>query len=355
MTMRILAWPAFSNTGNPYNALLYEHLQKVSPAIVEDFSLTRFFLRNWDIWHLHWPERLPTEGRLFRISARLLVFVVLLILARLFRMKLVWTVHNLAAHNRAHPRLEALFMDRFVRRVDGIILLTQRSLQLAWTRFPAVRTKPVAVIPHGHYLDYYASSTGRAEARASLNLEDDGRVLLFIGRINPYKNVVELIQQFRLMSEPNLALVVAGESQQVSLKNEIKLAASGDQRIRLHLHPVSDNRLHLFLNAADLVVAPFKAMLNSGTVLLALSFARPVLVPRVGSMTELESTFGTDWIRTYSEPLTAEALREASLRPAASSADQLVTRLREELGWESIATQTATFFDALILANRRAK
>jgi beta-1,4-mannosyltransferase len=347
MTMRILAWPGFSNTDNPYNALFYEHLARVSSVTVTDFAPGSLLTGRWDIWHFHWPERLATEGRLARIYARLLVLSAFVILAKLSQTKLVWTVHNLVAHTRAHPRLEKAFMNRFVRCVDGAILLTERSRQLALTRYPALRTKPMAVIPHGHYLDYYPNSTEREDARLLLHVEPAAKVLLVVGRISAYKNVVRVIEQFRLIPDSNFTLIVAGESREAELTTQIKSAAGQDLRVRLHLENVSDDRLQVFLNAADLVIIPYANLLNSGTVFLSLSFGRPVLVPRAGSMTELESTFGPEWVRTYTDPLTADVLRGASWDPPVSSFDHLAGRLRAELGWDDIARRTAAFFKSV--------
>jgi glycosyltransferase involved in cell wall biosynthesis len=350
MTMRILAWPGFSNTDNPYNALFYEHLARVSSVTVTDFAPGSLLTGRWDIWHFHWPERLATEGRLVRIYARLLVLSAFVVLAKLSQTKLVWTVHNLVAHTRAHPRLEKAFMNRFVRRVDGAILLTERSRQLALTRYPVLRTKPVAVIPHGHYLDYYPNTTEREDARALLQVDPTAKVLLVVGRISAYKNVVRVIEQFRLIPNSNFTLIVAGESREDELTKQIETAAAQDRRIRLHLENVSDGSLQVFLNAANLVIIPYSNLLNSGTVFLSLSFGRPVLVPRVGSMTELESTFGPEWIRAYTEPLTANVLRTACWDPPASSVDHLVERLRAELGWGAIAEQAAAFFQSVTSA-----
>jgi glycosyltransferase involved in cell wall biosynthesis len=349
--MRILAWPGFSNTENPYNALFYEHLARVSPVTIADFAPGRLLTGRWDIWHFHWPERLAAEGRPVRIYARLLVFSVLVILAKLSQTKLVWTVHNLVAHTRAHPRLEKAFMNRFVSCVDGAILLTEHSRQLALKRYPILRTKPVVVIPHGHYLDYYPNATGREEARALLHLDSAARVLLVVGRISAYKNVVRVIEQFRLIPDSNFALLIAGESREADLTKKIKAAAGQDKRVRLHLENISDDSFQVFLNAADLVIVPYANLLNSGTVFLSLSFGRPVLVPMVGSMMELKSTFGPEWIRAYRDPLTADVLREAGSNSPVSSVDHLIGRLRTELGWDDIARRSAVFFGTVASAN----
>ena len=42
--------------------------------------------------------------------------------------KIVWTVHNLASHERRYPRLEKWFWRAFLRRLDGFITLSESGL-----------------------------------------------------------------------------------------------------------------------------------------------------------------------------------------------------------------------------------
>ncbi|OLT52243.1 hypothetical protein [Cellulosimicrobium sp. CUA-896] len=59
------------------------------------------------------------------------------------------------------------------------------------------------------------------------------------------------------------------------------------------------------------MVLPFEELYNSGSVLLALSLNRPVLVPASPSSVRLRDEVGAHWVRTYAGPLTAAALEEA--------------------------------------------
>ena len=60
---------------------------------------------------------------------------------------------------------------------------------------------------------------------------------------------------------------------------------------------VPDEELQLYFNACDLVALPFRQVLNSGSLLLAMSFGCPVVAPRLGSIPEVacpEGWFGYD-------------------------------------------------------------
>ena len=67
---------------------------------------------------------------------------------------------------------------------------------------------------------------------------------------------------------------------------------------------------HFFL-ACDLVALPYRKIMNSGALFLALSFGRPVLVPEMGSMREHFELFGSPWIRLYEGDLSSRTLSEA--------------------------------------------
>jgi beta-1,4-mannosyltransferase len=58
--------------------------------------------------------------------------------------------------------------------------------------------------------------------------------------------------------------------------------------VRTHLRFVPDADVQRFLKAADFVVLPYRDVLTSGGALLALSFGRPLVVPRRGCLAELE-------------------------------------------------------------------
>src|SRR5690606_39862414 len=113
---------------------------------------------------------------------------------------------------------------------------------------------------------------------------------------------------------------------------------------------IPDERIQVFLNAADLVVLPYTEILNSGSALLPLSFRRPLLVPERGSMAELRQRFGLPWVMTYEQPLTTETLQCAlrTLETTPADGDALERRLRQEVGWDKIAAETLSFYRSLL-------
>lgn len=343
--MRIMARPAFKNrTRNPYNDLLYTAIREEG-AEVREYASWPLLLSHWDILHIHWPESLLETKSWLHARWSELKFRRLLDQARRKGTRIVWTVHDLKPHDLVFPDLERRFWHAVLDRVDGVIGLTQTGLDLAHERFPHLASLPSFVIPHGHYRDRYPNRIDKAEARRRLGVGNDATVVTYFGQIRPYKNVPRLIAAVRSLEKPVTLFVCGRLSKRVDMADELARAAGGDPRIHLETRFIADEDVQLFLNAADLLVFPYRDILNSGSALLGLSFDRPVLVPKLGAMGELQQAVGADWVRTYEGQLdaavVASALEWAVTAPARGAAPL------EPFSWKAIARKTLTAYSEI--------
>jgi beta-1,4-mannosyltransferase len=343
--LRVLAWPAFANRQqNPYNALLYGSLRALGVRVV-DFYPQRLIFGRYDIWHLHWPESILNLPRPWQALPLSVVFRFLLRVARFRGITIVWTAHNLRSHEGLYPEVEARLWRALMSQMDGFIALTEVGKEMTLARFPALRGRPCFVIPHGPFREVYTDQLSLAEARARLDLPANARVIVSLGQIRPYKNLPHLIRTFRQLPDADYRLVVAGRPATPELAEEVVAAAGGDPRIRLALDFVPEEAVQVYLRAADLVVLPYREILNSGSSILALSFARPVLVPAQGALLELQGRMGREWVHTYEGELTAEVLRATLATVRGARRDP--QRLFASSSWEAIAHQTLAAYRAL--------
>ena len=341
--IHVLAWPDKST--NPYTPLLYTNMG--SGVVVDEFSAGNLF-HNYAVWHVHWPESLLNIPNAIKAACKLAAFFVAVDYLRWRGTKLIWTMHNFKAHDALHPSMEKLVWRLLIPRIDGAISLSWSALLEAKTKFPRLRELPMAVIPHGHYRDEYPSGT--AKARESLGIPAKARVILFFGAIREYKNVDALIRAFREVTTPEAMLYVVGRPNSSPLTDLIRKEASVDTRVRLVLGFVEREDVSAYMQAADLVVLPYRAILNSGSALLALSFNRPVLVPDLGSMGELRDDFGSDWVHTFSGKFdggTLERSLEWSSQPRPRECP-----MPDKYNWESIRAQTVRFYRQVVSTNK---
>ena len=208
--MYALAWPAYKNLAEqPYNSLLYSHMASAGLQ-VDEFYPHRLLDKRYAVFHLHWPDSLLNERNALTSLLKARTLLLYLDWARALGLKVIWTVHNLASHEHRYPRLEAWFWKAFLRRVDGYISLSETGREVAMERFPQLRDIPGSVVLLGHYRGQYRDEISREQARKELDLAPDARVMLFIGKVRPYKNVPQLIRTFRQLDDPDAVLLIAG-------------------------------------------------------------------------------------------------------------------------------------------------
>jgi beta-1,4-mannosyltransferase len=339
--MRILAWPHAAI--NPYTPLLYADM---GPGVQVNGLSTGGLLHRYDVWHIHWPESLLNIRNPPHAAAKLAVFFAILDYLRWRDTKIVWTMHNFKAHEGLYPSLEARFWPRFIPRVDAIISLSDTGLSIARSKFPRLQSVPAVVIPHGHYRDEYPPNT--LDSRAALGIPPGAKVILFFGAVRAYKNVDALMRAFRTVSIPGALLYVVGQPNTSALRETILREAAADSRVRLESEFIARDEVAKFMQAADLVVLPYRTILNSGSALLALSFNRPILVPDLGSMGDLRMDFGSQWVRTFAGDLDGTRLERAlewafEARPA-------LCPMPEKYDWPNIRAETVRFYRQVIEA-----
>lgn len=300
-TVQVLASPGPSVTegGNPYIRLLYgsvsEEATAGSDVVISEFT-RRMLLQQPDVIHVNWPYYLVRWDRLARAVGDVAKVLILLVVARRRGAALVWTVHDLRPHDIARPRLWRLFINRFVRQVDMLILLSGGSRDQIVELYPQLARTRFRVVPHGHYRGEYASPPSRHEARRELGLPDVPTLLAF-GQIRAYKRTVELCQAFvERPTEPRTQLLVAGDAQAPNIRE--RLQRQVDPRIHLRLGVVPNEQVPVVFGACDVVVLPYsqESALNSSVALLALSFDRPVVMVDSAAGRDLQALLGSEWV-----------------------------------------------------------
>lgn len=350
--MRILASPAFSNEKvNPYNALLYREINHIEPAVAE-YSHKRALLGRYDIAHFHWPDGYINHPQKLKAWQRALLFLVIVVWLKLRGARIVWTVHNIFPHDAHHPQLSRRFLRWFAKQCDGLIFMSEQSQQQFFERYQPKHQTLTAVIPHGHYRTsypqtVYPQTVSQQAARQALQIPPHKKVILCFGMIKPYKNIDGLITSFLTAKLSDYILIIAGSPDSPALGRRITELQAGHPQIKLFLEFIPDADVPLYHQCADLVILPYRAILNSGALLLALSFNRPVVAPHIGAFSNLQRELGAAWIHTYSDDLDADKLStalatlEQQQRPEVCPLDNY--------DWKHLAEKTYRFYQGLNL------
>lgn len=291
--------------------------------------------------HLQWPERMlnPASSRVAgRLVLRLLALCAVL---RLRRRRILLTAHNLAAHERRHPVLSAVLwwaLDRLVTDVHAMSAAGRADVERAHPPLARCRWH---VVPHGDYLAQTRSAPSRTAARDEMGLTPCAAVLTTVGALRAYKGGAELLGAFQRWDDPDAALLMAGRTTSGDETRRLEALAGDDPRVWLTPGAVDDDRLLRHVAAADLVVLPYRAVLNSGSAMYALSAARPVLVPSTPTFVELGERVGPGWVRTYAGDLGPDDLARAAHQPAPARPPQMAW-----CSWSTITEQIAALWGA---------
>jgi len=268
-------------------------------------------------------------------------------LRSLSAVKKVWTVHNLYHHDRGPTAYERGVVRQVVRHCDGLTFHSHAALDRFAAEFDISGTAK-AVIPHGHYIDAYPSSTTRKEARALLGISEEARVVLFFGRLRPYKGIEDLIDAFASVRSEEDVLIVAGLPFPNYPAEELQKQAmqAGIHRFIFEPRHVKDVELQEFFHACDVVALPFRSVLNSGSAVLAMSFGCPIVAPEVGSLPEVVPA------RAYYgyEPRHRSGLRDAldaALSGTRLPRQDVIDHCRRTLAWDEIAAKAVSFYSTL--------
>ena len=330
---------------NPYQTLLANAIEQ-QDAIVHfpkgyrrGLPLLRAVLaeRQVHILHLHWI--LPylkgkQHWQKFLYSVKLLIDI---FLVQLLGIQVVWTVHNQVNHDTPFPKLEHWIRCRLAHQVDRLILHHQ-STPIAQAY--GISSHKVQVIPHGHYRDIYPPRIDSTEARRSLGLPVTGNIYLSLGLLRPYKGIEQLLKLWR--DHPEIAtgntLLIAGKASPTYAAELRKLTADLSTVVLLPEF-VADDRIHLFFSAATFAVLPYRNILNSGSLLLAMSYGVPVIAPRIGNIPE--SLGGADRLLydADDEMGLLGALKD-SLCIDPRSLSQQVVEACDRLDWNLLGQQT---------------
>src|SRR6267154_427376 len=274
-----------------YTTCYYSALQDSGVRVIKGDFAGRWLLANRhgaDYLHLNWPSFLYGDKSAIVSLKKFVRFIFLLVLTRLCGIRLLWTAHNLYPHDRN----KIAILDRLGRKI--LVSLSYRvfahgkSAALAVTQeFPGVHGK-LGIIPHGNWIGLYPDECSRVTARARLNIPADQFVFLFLGLCKEYKNLEYLIKCFQNGPFCGASLWIVGRFQEAKYSVRVKAQIGHrPQRIWLEYRFVPEHELQYYFKACNAFVLAYTDILTSGSAMLAISFGRPVVAPRLGHLQDV--------------------------------------------------------------------
>lgn len=276
---------------NPYQALLYSRAWQsgfapVGVIRIEDLPAVTCAPPmgvNAAI-HLHWTSGVVGDAADARdASTRVDAFLDRLGRLRDDRVRIIWTVHNRLPHRCDYPEAETRLRQRLVELADVVHVMAPETVTAVKDLYPLPETRLLQV-PHPSYVGAYPAHYARETVRFELGFEPDDFAVGMISSIQPYKGVDELITAVTKDGpfHPRLRTLVAGMPGQDQASVELVDRLKSTSAITSIPRKLDDQNIARLVSALDVMALPYRAPLNSGAALLALSFGVPVIAPLVG-------------------------------------------------------------------------
>jgi beta-1,4-mannosyltransferase len=280
-------WKFFPDyrASNPYQDLLAAALSgnaDVHPGTISD-ALEALALGPV-VFHLHWEDGIyaaaSTEAAAIRDTE---IFLTQLVVFRELGGRLVWTLHNAGPHEDRFPALSARLLRALAGQADVVHVHGHTAADFALGF--GVAPERILIVPHPNIALAYPNDISDEAARRYFRFQAHETVFAFLGARRGYKGVDDLLWAFAEVHRvsPAAQLLLAGRQ---AAGSEARFLAPSPG-VRLIPRFVDDGIVQYVLRSADYVVLPYRRILTSGAVALALGFERPVIVPDLAPLLEV--------------------------------------------------------------------
>ena len=276
-----------------------------------------------------------------------------IILTKLYGFKIVITVHDVKSFygKGDNPIIKNIIL----KSALGLIVHNQFSKGRMINTFHVTQNK-ISIIPHGHYIDMVNNNIDNEIAKRSLKLNINNKYILFFGQIKKVKGLEILLYAMSNIVEmfDNVKLIIAGRvwkddyTKYEYLIKELNLQS----HVISHIRYIKNEEVDYYFKASDIVVLPYSEIYQSGVLLMAMSYKKPVIVSNIPGMTELISHGKNGLIFNNGDNselsnCIAQLLSNKDL--SEKLANEGYKTVRDDCCWTRIGINTSKFYRNLVL------
>lgn len=256
---------------------------------------------------------------------------------------------QLANPDASEPIQRLEMEQRLVQQADCIIASTVDE-RMQMIRYCGATSSQIEVIPCGVDLKLFVPQD-RLQARKQLGLKPDLPVLLFAGRLDPFKGPDLLLRAANLMKKDAQVVIVGGALDGDKDLQQLQALAS-ELTISQHVHFLGarpQQELPLLYSAADVTVVPSYHESFGLVAVKSLACGTPVVATRAGGLTSVVRHGETGFLVPRCSGFFAERLdtllndAELYTKMAAAARPSVL-----QFSWTSIAEQVQAVYEELV-------
>lgn len=355
--IQVLMMPDY-RVDNPYQTLLAQSLESNGVQVHFPWGYRRVFPifravktspQPFDVLHLHWLSPYTKGDRWLVKLVYSVKFLIDILITRWIGVRVVWTVHNRISHDSKFPRLDLWTRRILAQLVDRIILHNHSTLDAIAQDYWFDIAK-AAVIPIGHYRNVYRPLIDEKLARDKLKLPLTGRIYLHQGMLRPYKGIEQLLKVWAEKADilEGDTLLIVGKPLDAAYSKKLTHLTTGVKGVIVYPEFVEDDRMHLFFSAATIVVLPFESILTSSSLVVAMSYSKPIIAPKLGGIQETLEAADSLLYDPNDEQGLLQALKK-SIYVNLEELNKLVKQACDRLDWNKIGLETSKLYQATLI------
>lgn len=203
------------------------------------------------------------------------------ILAKLFSIKLIFTIHDL----KPHPGNKSFFIKSYNKLVTNF--LANKIILLNKSDFEISDDKRFHYIPLSGFPQY-------------IDIPKSGSKIVFFGRIDKYKgldNLYKIITNYNKTTNSNqVEFIIAGKGELPKVYNNCMI-----KNLTIINRFIDDEELVTIFKDAKFIILPYDSATQSGVIILSYSYATPVIIFDVGALKEYVDDKKTGFIFKHND------------------------------------------------------
>jgi len=270
----------FNNDTNAFVKISKAAIASIGYEVTDaNIKVTKFHFINNKCVILNWFEGLNND-RFKKIKDYILKSCYLFV-CLIFRIKIVSVFHNRKPHNSKMSALQYRMIRKLFEKSDKIIILSKQSTQY----IKEFKVKDVVekcfYIPHPNYIGAYGEYVGE-------KIFDVNKLkILFFGSVSPYKNIELIIEVAKKIKNENVEFYIVGKPSDKFYAEHLLNICQNESNIHLILKFIDDIEVAKYISNCDIMILPYdNSSLNSGTAILAFSFAKTVICPDISTVND---------------------------------------------------------------------
>ena len=265
--------------------------------------------------------------------------------------KVVLTVHDVSSFSNSS---NSSVIGKLVYKLTDRIITHNEFSKSEIINVNANLSSCISIVPHGNYTPFINVQYDKEKSKEQLSIPNNRRILLFFGMIKKVKGLEFLLSALKsvIKQNPDVLLVIAGKPWENNFSAYQKIIDENNlsEYILLHAKFIPQEDVEHYYCASDLVVLPYKKIYQSGVLMMALSYERPVLVSDLPPLKEIISDnengflFKTENVSDLSAKLNSILGNEELMEQVKTKGTELINT---KYDWGEIGKQTKQVYKSV--------